>query len=176
MKKNLISILALICALLTLAIALFCLGALKKTNRELADRIAALEARIGKLENSTALPEEELLGVSCNLLVDSWTAHDNTLTADIFAVAQLEEGLEASQAQLYLSCGEQTQIRDIEMLPGEGENCFEANLPGTAFDLPAMEEGDELTLELIVTFTGGRNIHARVSWYLEDGELVLVSG
>ena len=176
MKKNLISILALGCGLLTLAIALFCLGALKKTNRELAGRVAALEARIGNLENSAASLEEELSNASCNLLVDGWTADESTLTADIFAVAQLEEGLEASQAQLYLSCGGQAQTRDIEMLPGEGENCFEANLPGIAFDLPAMEEGDELTLELIVTFTGGRNIHARVSWYLEDGELVLVSG
>lgn len=175
MRKNLTSVLALLCALLTLVIALFCLGALKKSNETLTARIAALEAQVARLSENSA-PEEELPDISCNLLVDSWSAADGTLTADIFAVAQLEEGLEVSQAQLYLICGEQSQIRDIEMLPGEGTATFEANLPGLIFDLPEMENGDELTLELVVTITGGRNIHARVNWYLEDGEPYLVSG
>ena len=77
---------------------------------------------------------------------------------------------------LYLICGDQTQVRDIEMQPGEGENSFEANLPGLVFDLPEPESGDELILELITTCTGGRTIHARVNWYFEDGMLELVSG
>ena len=179
MKKNIPSLLALICALLTLAVSLFCLVSLKNTKEELSARIAGLETQVARLgeevENSTPVPEE-VPGLSCSLLVDRWSAGGGALTADLFAVARLEAGLTVSRAQLYLICGEQLQIRDIEMNSGEGEDCFEADLPGTVFELPGMEEGDELVLELAVTCTGGQNIHARVSWYLEEGQLLLVSG
>lgn len=176
MKKNLTSVIALVCALLTLIIALFCLHTLKQTNEALSAKIAVLEAQVAQLRPQMEGSAVELPDVSCNLLVDSWSADEKQLTADLFAVAQLEEGLTVSQAQLYLTCGDQSQVRDIEMSPGEGENSFESNLPGLVFDLPEMEEGSELTLELIVTTTGGRNIHARVNWYLEDARLELVSG
>lgn len=179
MKKNIPSLLALICALLTLAVSLVCLVSLKNTKEELSARIAGLEtqvARLGEEVGNSAPVSEEVPGLSCSLLVDSWSADGGVLTADFFAVARLEAGLTVSLARLYLFCGEQLQIRDIEMDSGEGENCFEANLPGTVFELPAMESGDELTLELAVTCTGGQIIHARVSWYLEDGQLLLVSG
>lgn len=176
MKKNIPSLLALICALLTLAVSLVCLVSLKNTNEELSARIAGVEAQVAQLRAQLENTAVELPGLSCSLLVDSWSADGGVLTADLFAVARLEAGLTVSQAQLYLFCGEQLQIRDIEMDSGEGENCFEANLPGTVFELPAMESGDELTLELAVTCTGGQIIHARVSWYLEDGQLLLVSG
>ena len=165
MKKNLTSVAALVCALLTLIIALFCLVAMRRTSEELSSRIAALEAQVAQLRNQTEPSDVQLPDISCNLLVDSWTADEGILTTDLFAVAQL-----------YLICGDQTQVRDIEMQPGEGENSFEANLPGFVFDLPEPESGDELILELITTYTGGRTIHARVNWYFEDGMLELVSG
>ena len=176
MKKNLTSVAALVCALLTLIIALFCLVTMQRTSEELSSRIAALEAQVAQLRNQTEPSDVQLPDISCNLLVDSWTADEGILTTDLFAVAQLEEGMTVSQAQLCLICGDQTQVRDIEMQPGEGENSFEANLPGFVFDLPEPESGNELILELITTCTGGRTIHARVNWYFEDGMLELVSG
>lgn len=183
MKKNPLSILAVICALLALVAALANLVALGRINEELTARLNTLQSQMDELrrdpeemQGAMTTPEEEDMEAWCNLVVDDWSATESTLTADIFAVAQLEDALTVSQAQLQLICGEQSQVRDIEMRPGEGSDSYEANLPGFVFDLPEMEDGDELTLELIVTFTGARNIHARVHWYLEDGSLYLVSG
>ena len=182
MKKNLTSILALICALLSLAVSLASLATLKSANEALFGTIANLEAQITQLRSDLEskptcpdTPDENVAEAYCTLTVETWSATEQTLTADLFVLAYLPSA-EISQAQLYFICGDQTQVRDIEMQPGEGENSFEANLPGLVFDLPEPESGDELILELITTCTGGRTIHARVNWYFEDGMLELVSG
>lgn len=182
MKRNLTSILALICALLSLAVSLASLATLKSANEALFGTIANLEAQITQLRSDLEskptcpdTPDENVAEAYCTLTVETWSATEQTLTADLFVLAYLPSA-EISQAQLYFICGDQTQIQEIELLPGEADNCFDAYLPGSVFDLPYMESGDELTLELIVTFTGGRTIHARVNWYFEDGMLELVSG
>lgn len=182
MKKNIISILALGCALLTLAIALFCLGALKKTNKELTAKVEALDAQVSQLrrelEAETAPFYEEDTGEAyCSLAVDDWHISDNTLVLDLFAQAVLPEGTAVSDAQLLLTCGDTCHQTEISLSAGEAEGCFEAELSGITFSLSGTAPDQELELVLMVTFTGGNVIQAYGgSWYQEDGQLYLIAG
>lgn len=179
MKRNLTSILTLLCALLALVLALLGLGLGHSKHMELQDTISVLQDQILQLQESmdaNVAYVDDLPEVYCTLTVQSWFAEDQSLTAELFALACLPTDAAITQAQLSLRCGAQTQSRDIELLPGEADNCYDAYLPGAVFSLPAMESGDELTLELVISCTDGHQLTAQVDWYWEDNQLLLISG
>ena len=184
MKKNLISILALILALAALGTALFSIGGLKKTQAALESRIAALEAQLA--QQPAAVPEEttpqapsadESTDAYCNLVVGDWFMEDGSITMDVFAEAMLPEDAAVSEAVLLLIQGETMQSQTISMSPGEAAGSFVADLTGIAFVLPELDPGAEVELQLQVTFSGGLTISAGgISWYESEGQLHLVSG
>lgn len=187
MKKNLTSVLTLLCALLALAAALLNIISLKKTQAELESQLAGLQFQVEQLRlelESEAAISDEAPDISeaaneafCTLAIDGWSLEDDTLTLDLFAQAVLPEGTAVSDAQLLLTCGDTCHQTEISLSAGEAEGCFEAELSGITFSLSGTAPDQELELVLMVTFTGGNVIQAYGgSWYQEDGQLYLIAG
>ena len=189
MKKNITSILAMLCAMLALVMVVFHIITLRNTNAELTSRLSALESEVEQLrsdlESETALLKEAIdvpayeedTEAYCTLTVNDWSAADGTLAVDIFAQAVTTGDTTVSEAQLYLIKGDSMQTLDISLLPGEADGSFEAELSGLSFTLPEVGPEEELELELQVTFAdcGTVSTHG-ASWYSENGQLYLVTG
>ena len=187
MRKNWISVLALILALTALALALLCcLQARRLDNLEakMDDVLAELargEALAEMLipsatEEEIAVSPEELIEPNCKLVVLGWQADDSLLTLDLFVQAQLPLGAVPNEVALHMVCGEETQIQEITLLPGK-DGSFETELSGITFSVPHLEEGDAMGLELHVTYGNGYQVSDySAGWFMEDDTLSMVSG
>ncbi len=120
----------------------------------------------------------------CNILIGEWTADEGKLTlAETYAQAQLprlspegEVTLSGAALELTLN-GALVTSMPIELNPSEVSGSFDRTLADTAFEIPALEEGDVLELYLRVDLSAGEDLMAYGgSWYLENGTLTSVVG
>lgn len=112
----------------------------------------------------------------CTLVVDRWGIEDDNLTVHTFAQAALEESIKFT-ARLELRNGNTiVSSQPITLDIGEADGIFEADVSAT-FQIPEISENEELQLWLAVEPAGGTELFAcGAGWYLENGQLLLISG
>ena len=112
----------------------------------------------------------------CTLVIDTWTAHDGKLDVSTFAQATLPEGMEATaQIELWKD-STVLESQPITLGAGEGEGICEADVSVT-FDLPEIAVDEELQLWLTIDVDGAQALFSCAGgWYLEDGQLMLITG
>lgn len=120
-----------------------------------------------------------------NLVVESWYDTEGKLTVTSgYVQVQMPristDGSEItySSADLVLQLNGQELARQSLNLPaGEGEGSYELVLTDVVFDMPEMEDSDQLELWLEVTLsTGEELLSTGGSWFYSDGELLLAVG
>lgn len=166
MKKNILSILTLICAVVALIVSLCALASVRKLNAKLEETPSA----------SIQLPSGSAY---CDLFVGNWRVDGSTLKLDEVRVdVQLPNNTTCLDAQLVLYCRDEVlENHSVSLAPGEaGGSLFLAD-PVSDFSLPALQEDDELALWLELTLSDGTTAQAcGAQWYQEDGTLLLVAG
>ena len=112
----------------------------------------------------------------CALLVDSWSEKDGVLSVDTLAQVFLTQPVSFT-AKLELWRGESVfASREVSLNETEAETIFEAEL-STTFEIPAISDGEELQLCLMIEPAEGDPFFAyAAAWYLENGELAIVTG
>ncbi len=184
MKKIPLTLCLLICAVLAASL-LFSVVALvgAKSNAaallELADE---LEARADQLEaqnHSLKVQLSSLVSDSdtefCSLIVDSWSAEKGVLTIGAFAQAVLPENVTPSaQIELWHN-NALVASHPVSLAAGEAEGYLEADAD-VAFHIPDISTGEELQLWLIVSTDSKTLFFCGSGWYLEDGQLMLITG
>lgn len=198
MKKNALTITLILCVVLAAALLLTGIS-LIKANAALAEadsQIQALTAQVQALEQQNqslqAQPDDQTAAATpiqtqavpvdpadfyCSLVIDNWTAQNGILAVDAFAQAYLDESIKFS-AQLELWRGDAVlESHDILLDIGEAEGMFEADIVGAAFTLPEITADEELQLWLMVKPSGSDAIFScGAGWYLEEGQLMLITG
>ena len=194
MKKNILSIIALILALVSLALCGMTISAAwdmaDRYDAQLAwmgERYASLESRLDALEAQpeapiptepapTEAPEEGI--AYCNLIIGDWTFEEGSLTvSSTFAQALAENTALKSAAIILTVNGEAQHTCSIEMAPGEATDSYELDLSELAFDVPALTDGSTVELLLEITLADGRVLTAcGGNWeYLEEN-LQMIAG
>ncbi len=134
---------------------------------------------------TTAVYLSDSLNSYCNLLVENWTADDNTLTINSgYVQLQLPQLLTTEgqttweKARLILETNQnEIATHDLALETGEGSNSYELTLQSVALKLPTLKEGQELTLQLEITLSNGQTVTASgASWFMNEGELNFVVG
>lgn len=189
MKKHILSILALLLALGSLAISIFTLTALRQPleqleeqiawqnerNQQLLDRISSLEQQLSSSETvAETVPEIVDIEPSCSLFVESWEEQEGALvltTAYVHVMLPQDAAIESTQLVLYLN-GTETERQALSLIPGEVDGSYELTLTDTPLALPETQENDCLDLQLEVNLSDGTQLLASgVSWYRHDGAL-----
>jgi len=191
MKKKHTLPLLIVCAVLAVAlvVSLLMLGSARKDAAELEAQILKLTKENDELDNLNQALRLQLdslyLGGSanpyfeeayCALLVDEWTAEDGTLQFDAFAQVFLTAPA-AFSARLELWKGDAVySSQPVTLNATEADTVFEANL-STSFRIPELSSGEELQLWLMVEPEGSDALFAcAAGWYLENGELMIITG
>lgn len=135
--------------------------------------------------NTTAVYLADSLNSYCNLLVEDWTATKDTLTINSgYVQLQLPQLMATAgktsweSARLVLKSNQkEVASHDLKLETGEGSNSYELTLQSVALDLPALKEGQELTLWLEITLSNGQIVTSSgAGWFLEGNELNFVVG
>lgn len=171
MKKNLLSIIALACAVLALACSVFACVTTQK-----------LRSELNALQNaSVAAPQSpsDSAEAYCTFLVRDWTVSGNTLDiSSLYVDVQLPENVTCREAQLAIyQLDELLDRKVLELTAGEAEGVWTLDGSYTGVTLPELVEDDELSLWLELSLSDGTSIqHCGAQWYLENGQLMLVAG
>lgn len=121
----------------------------------------------------------------CNMIVDSWEGDGDQLTiTEGYIQVQLPRialgggNPTVSTAELVLKkAGEEISRQALTLPEGEGENSYELMLTDTAFQIPEMQDDQQLDLYLEVKLSDGQLLStAGCSWYHNAGELFLAVG
>lgn len=195
MKKNTLTITLILCAVLAAALLLTGIS-LVKAKAEVKDaqaQIQSLTAQVQALEQrnqslqarpatATSPVQTEITPINpedfyCTLVIDNWTVQNGILAVDAFAQAYLDENIKFS-AQIELWRGDTVlETQEVLLDIGEAEGMFEADIVGAAFTLPEITAGEELQLWLMVKPSGNDALFCcGAGWYLEDGQLLLITG
>ncbi len=112
----------------------------------------------------------------CTLVVDSWEIEDDVLTVHTFAQAALAEGTKFT-TRIELWHGDAVvESRPVTLDIGEADGIFEADV-SLSFPVPQIDANEELQLWLTVKPAGGTELFAcGAGWYLENGQLLLITG
>lgn len=182
-KKNLLSLIALVCAVLAMGLSVFSLISAGSN----AAKVEQLE-----LENNYLQEQLNLLSASkgpvssdayCHLLVSDWEGSLSALKL-VSAVAQVvippssETELLIQSAQLVL----RQDIREIErravtLVASDSNTSFEALLENVSFQLPELEESGQVDLWLEVVLSDGQILLSPAcGWYRSGSELFMVAG
>lgn len=166
MKKNLLSIIALVCAVLALACSIFAC-------------VTALELKYQTISVTTVQHATDPVQPVCTLLVRDWSVSDNTLNiSSLYIDVQLPENVTCQEARLAVyNLDELLDRKELVLTAGEADGVW--NLDGSYTDiaLPDLSEDDELSLWLELTLSNGTAVqHCGAQWYPENGQLLLVAG
>ena len=194
MKKNILSVIALILALISLALCGMTISAAwdmaDRYDAQLAwmdERYASLESRLTALEaqpespistepTPTEVPAENI--AYCNLIIGDWTFENSKLTISTAFAQVLAENTALNSAVIVLQVnGEAFSAELIEMAPGEATDSYELDLSELSFDMPLLSDGDSVELLLVITLSDGRTlVSCGGSWeYLEEN-LQMIAG
>lgn len=194
MKKNILSVIALILALVSLALCGMTISAAwdmaDRYDAQLAwmdERYASLEARLDALEARpeapiptepapTEAPEEGM--AYCNLIIGDWTFEEGKLTVSTAFAQALAENTALDSAAIVLTVnGEALHMLSIEMAPGEASDSYELDLSELTFEIAGLADGNSVELLLEITLSDGRTLTScGGSWeYLEEN-LQMIAG
>ena len=195
MKKNglLFSLIACVLLAAALLLSVTALIAAKSEAKAASEQVQALTGQIQTLEeqnqalrlqlsyqNATWFPTEELPAYGeaydCTLMVDGWEKEGGTLKVSVFAQAFLEEDVPFT-ARLELRRGDAVlESQPVTLDTGEAAGSFEAEVT-VSFSMPEIGADEELQLWLAVQSAGSDPLFAcGAGWYLEDGQLMLITG
>lgn len=128
---------------------------------------------------------ESSLNTYCHLLVESSDADEKKLTITAGTVQiQLPritndgEAITCSDAVLVLSFnGAESDRKELKLSDPDANGLYELNIADTRFDIPAMEDDQQLTLRLDVTLSNGQILSdANGTWSYIGGQLVSAVG
>ncbi|MBR3973723.1 MAG: hypothetical protein IKJ99_07195 [Oscillospiraceae bacterium] len=193
MKKNILSVIALILALVSLALCGMTISAAwdmaDRYDAQLAwmdERYASLESRLDALEARpetpaptepvyTEEPDEDL--TYCNLIIDDWTFENGVLTVHTAFAQVMAENNSLESAFIELKTEDAPVILTIEMLPGEASDSYELDLYNLVYELPELYEGEWLSLNLHVTLADGTTlVTSGGTWEYLEGKLHMSVG
>ncbi len=155
---------------------------------ELEQEVAALQTRIAELEAENAELNAMLFGgISADdpegqpmaeMLLYGWSQESGKLTIDdaFVRVYSLTGGIAGSTLTL---CLNDTLLSEasVELYAGEADDSMEGVIENLTFDLPALNEGDILTLLFEVTLPSGQVLTAwGADWISENGMLQMIAG
>ena len=188
-QSNLITILTLICSVCSLILSLMAfiradntatVVDLRKQNIQLQSQIDKLSNRLGSATESSTYAISDAY---CNLLVESFREEGVNLILDkgyvqLHMPQATTDCLTVRRAELVLMMdGSEMYQQDITLQEGEGEGGYETVLKNVSLPLPEMTEENQLDLVVEVTFSDGQSLRSpSASWYVEDGQLLLVAG
>ena len=188
-QSNLITILTLICSVCSLILSLMAFIRADNTATvvDLRNQNIQLQSQIDKLSNRLgSATESSTYAISdayCNLLVESFREEGVNLILDKgYVQLQMPQAttdcLTVRRAELVLMMdGSEMYQQDITLQEGEGEGGYETVLKNISLPLPEMTEENQLDLVVEVTFSDGQSLRSpSASWYVEDGQLLLVAG
>ena len=188
-QSNLITILTLICSVCSLILSLMAFIRADNTATvvDLRNQNIQLQSQIDKLSNRLgSATESSTYAISdayCNLLVESFREEGVNLILDKgYMQLQMPQAttdcLTVRRAELVLMMdGSEMYQQDITLQEGEGEGGYETVLKNVSLPLPEMTEENQLDLVVEVTFSDGQSLRSpSASWYVEDGQLLLVAG
>lgn len=200
MKKNILAVIALILALISLALCGMTISAawdmadrydaqlawMDERYASLDARLAALESRFGALEAQPDVPvpsepaPTEAPAASeayCNLIIGDWTFEGDTLTVSTAFAQVLAENNALETAVIRLETGSEPITLPIEMHPGEAAHSYELDLTNLVFVLSDLSEGDMMALHLDVTLSDGQALTAcAATWEYLEGKLHMSVG
>ena len=123
------------------------------------------------------------LNVYCNMFVEGWTQEDSQLTLTTgYAQVQLPRisghSVDYKASDLVLRIGDKELQRvSVTMPKGEAEGSYEIVLENIQFEMPELEDDQQLDLWLEVTLTDGQILtYNGCSWFISDGALALSVG
>ena len=188
-QSNLITILTLICSVCSLILSLMAFIRADNTATvvDLRNQNIQLQSQIDKLSNRLgSATESSTYAISdayCNLLVESFREEGVNLILDkgyvqLHMPQATADCLTVRRAELVLMMdGSEMYQQDITLQEGEGEGGYETVLKNVSLPLPEMTEENQLDLVVEVTFSDGQSLRSpSASWYVEDGQLLLVAG
>lgn len=139
----------------------------------------------------TEVTDEALINMAaslqsyCDVMVEESSYADSKLTitsgtATVQAPKITNEGetITCQEAKLILSFnGEDVATTALKLEPGEEAGSYKQDLAGTAFDVPAMEDDQQLILRLDVTLSNGQVLSASGNtWFYNAEGLLPVAG
>lgn len=123
------------------------------------------------------------LNVYCNMFIEDWAQEGTQLTLTTgYAQVQLprisNHTVDYKSSELVLKQGEtELQRVPVEMPKGEAEGSYEIILENVSFEMPELQDGQQLDLWLEVKLTDGQALtYNGCSWFLADGNLSLAVG
>lgn len=135
--------------------------------------------------NEALINMETALNTYCQLLVEGSDADDKKLTLTA-GIAQIQlpritndgEAITCTEAVLVLSFnGAETDRKVLTLPEADANGLYTLNIADTRFDIPAMEDDQQLTLRLDVTLSNGQVLtDANGTWSFIDGRLVSAVG
>lgn len=128
---------------------------------------------------------ETALNSYCSLLVEASDASGSKLTITSGSVriqppqiANNGEAVTCTEAVLVLSFNGEEAAREVLTLPEAGANgVYDLSIADVSFDIPEMEDDQQLTLRLDVTLSNGQTLtDANGTWSYIDGGLISAVG
>lgn len=128
---------------------------------------------------------ETALNSYCTLLIESSESAEGKLTIT-GGTARIQppritnngEVVTCTQATLVLSFnGDEIAMTALTLPEADQSGLYELNLAGTSFDIPAMEDDQQLSLRLDVTLSNGQTLtDSNGTWIFMDGQLLSAVG
>lgn len=123
------------------------------------------------------------LNVYCNMFVENWNQDGGKLVLTTgYAQVQLprigNRTVDYKSSDLVLKQGEiELQRVPVEMPKGEADGSYEIVLENVTFDMPKIEDQQQVDLWLEVKLTDGQTLtYNGCSWFMENGSLSLAVG
>ena len=184
-KTDLLPIIALVCAVIAVILSVFSLislnsGNAKLTqlelqNKNLQEQLSILSASVSKDQISS--------DAYCHLMVNDWEGNlkELTLTSGIAQVVlptSSETELLIQSSQLVLRQGIQEIERwAVTLVATDSNASFEAVLENVRFQLPTLQENDQVDVWLEVVLSDGQILLSPAyGWYRFGDELFMVAG
>lgn len=121
----------------------------------------------------------------CNILVDDssydgsvLTLKSGTVQVQVPQITNAGEAITCQTVQLLLKFNEETVAQqEVTLTESEFDGLFEQSLEGVRFDVPDMENDQQLKLEAQATLSNGHVLSAPAgTWYYNEGELLQAVG
>lgn len=176
MKKKTLTLILIICAVLAvILVSVMALVAANNTPASEGDDVSVQSQQ----ETTSDLDPAQLLDSThpnCILVLNGWEAKNNVLTVDAFAMAFLPGAAQFEARLDFWKNNEVLTSKPLVLTPGEGADSYEAEVVAD-FAIPELGANDQLQVWLIVELGDADVVYScAASWYLEDGQLMLITG
>lgn len=185
-KKNVLSVIALICAVISLAVSVFTFLSVREMANAYEERMSHNDL---PGESRPTVPDEEEIPTGaapaeasshyCNLIVGDWSFYDAALTVDTaFAQVMAGPNVTIDDARKILTVnGEALYAAVLTLHPGEAGDSYELDLDKAEYLLLELSEGDHVELLLEATLSDGCVLTScGAGWDYEGGQLLMIAG